>query len=162
MDLGIAEPRWKDGVFLGIEIDSGEKVISTQDGMIKVRALRRPFEAETWVAGQHDALSCLPWKPYSDTDDDTIPMRSPVASAVAHPSETARQVHRDEERVPRSLTIQKRDPVLYGSPPWRPGCYAAAIDRKYTPHTAECREIIEKAMLEDEEGTNKVKEAKAR
>ena len=162
LDLGKAEPRWKDGVFLGIRIDSGEKLIGTPEGVIKVRSIRRKLEAERWVAEQHDALTCLPWKPYSNTDDDTILMRPPVASTVAHPSETAKQVHRDEERVPRSFTIQKRDLVNYGYSPGCPGCYAAANDRRYKPHTAECRQRIEKAMLEDEEGTNRVKEAKHR
>ena len=130
--------------------------------MIKVGSLRRKLEAARWAAEQHDALTCLPWKPYSNTDDDTILMRPPVATTVVHPSETARQIHRDEERVPRSFTIQKRYLVNYGYSPGCPGCYAAANERRYKPHTAECRHRIEKAMREDEEGTNRVKEAKHR
>ena len=64
--------------------------------------------------------------------------------------------------MPRSFTIQKKDLVNFGYSPGCPGCYSAANDRKYKPHTVECRLRLEKAMLEDEAGNNRVKEAKLR
>ena len=137
-------------------------MIGTSEGVIKVRSIRRKLEASRWNASEHDALTCLPWKPYSNTDDDTILMRPPAASTIALPSAESRPVRRDEERVPRSFTIKKRDLVNYGYTPGCHGCYAAANDRRYRPHTIECRQRIEKTMLEDEEGTNRVKEAKHR
>ena len=46
LDLGKAEPRWGTGIFLGIKINSGEKVIATKEGMIKVRSMKRKLESE--------------------------------------------------------------------------------------------------------------------
>ena len=72
MELGKTEARWRDGVFLGLRLESGEKLVGTPDGVFKVRSLRRKIEAERWDARQHDALTCLPWKPYAGSEDDTI------------------------------------------------------------------------------------------
>ena len=52
--------------------------------------------------------------------------------------------------------------INIGYTPGCPGCRAAANDLKHRPHTAECRIRLEKAMLEDEMGSNRIKEAKAR
>ena len=162
LELGKAEARWKDGIFLGLRLESGEKLVGTHEGVFKVRSIRRKVESERWDAKQHDMLTCLPWKPYSSTDDDAILVKPPIPSTVELPMGESRQVRRDEDRVPRSFTIQKRDLVNFGYTPACMGCYAAANDRRYKPHTVECRLRIEKAMLEDESGSNRVKEAKLR
>ena len=65
---------------------------------------------------------------------------------------------RDGEAVPRPFSIQRRDLINYG----HTGCYAAANDRKYNPHTTQCRDRLEKAMLDDETQSNRVKDARAR
>ena len=55
LELGKAEARWKDGVFLGIRLESGEKLIGTPEGVFKVRSLRRRIESERQDAAQHDS-----------------------------------------------------------------------------------------------------------
>ena len=64
--------------------------------------------------------------------------------------------------MPRPFSIQRRDLVNYGYTPGCPGCLAAANDRKYKPHTINYRQRIDKAMLEDKDGSNRVKEARHR
>ena len=35
------DPRWEMGVWLGIRDESGEAIIGVEDGVIKVRSIRR-------------------------------------------------------------------------------------------------------------------------
>ena len=46
LDLGEAEPRWGTDIFLGININSGEKVIATKEGIVKARSIKRKPESE--------------------------------------------------------------------------------------------------------------------
>ena len=44
-----AQPRWENGVFLGVRDESGEYIIGTKEGAIKVRTIRRKgSEEERW------------------------------------------------------------------------------------------------------------------
>ena len=44
--LGKAELRWMDGVYLGIRLTLGEKLVGNSQGVLKVRSTRRKIEAE--------------------------------------------------------------------------------------------------------------------
>ena len=50
LDGAKAEKRWKDGVILRLKFTSGEKLVGTPDGVLKVRAVRRKLESERWDA----------------------------------------------------------------------------------------------------------------
>ena len=45
-NLGSAQPRWSDGVFVGIRMHTGEKLIATSEGVCKTRSIRRRIESE--------------------------------------------------------------------------------------------------------------------
>ena len=62
--MGKAELRWTDGVYLGIRMTSGEKIVGNSDGVFKVRSIRRKIEAERWDPVQIGAIDSFPWKPY--------------------------------------------------------------------------------------------------
>ncbi len=38
------DARWKEGVWLGIRMESGESLIGTDEGVVKARVLRRKAE----------------------------------------------------------------------------------------------------------------------
>ena len=148
---------------IGIQINTGEKIVATPDGIIKVRSIRRKLESERWRAEDCANVKRYPWKQYDGVDDDQVHIRPPLPTTPPAPKEEDRvQVKRDGETVPRPFSILRRDLVDYGYTPGCPGCYAAANDRRYRPHTINCRQRIEKAMLEDEQGSNRIKEARAR
>ena len=46
LDSGKAEIRWRDGVFLGLKLTSGEKLVGTPEGVLKDRTVRRKLESE--------------------------------------------------------------------------------------------------------------------
>ena len=157
---GKAEIRWKDGVFSGLKLTSGEKLVGTPDGVLKVRTVRRKLESERWDATHIEGLTSFPWKPYIQSEDDKVLIRPPVAVRPSDADKLEVPLQRDGDLAPRTFSIQRKDLVNYGYTPSCPGCYAAANDRKHRAHTADCRARIEKAMLEDEGGSNRVKDAK--
>ena len=53
---GKMEPRWKEGVYLGIRLESSEMLVGNEDGVSKCRSLRRKTEDERWNAG---AVECV-------------------------------------------------------------------------------------------------------
>ena len=52
-ELGKAEARWDTGVFLGFRINSGEKIVATKEGIIKVGSITRKLESEQWNSIEH-------------------------------------------------------------------------------------------------------------
>ena len=50
--LGSAQNRWADGVFIGIKMNTGEKLIATTEGICKARSIRRRVESERWNADE--------------------------------------------------------------------------------------------------------------
>lgn len=59
-------------MFLGFRINSGEKIIATKDGIIKVRSIKRKLESERWSPIEHSWVKKFPWKPYSDSEEDEV------------------------------------------------------------------------------------------
>ena len=55
LDNGQGEIRWRYGVPLELKLTSGEKLVGTPDGMLKVRSVRRNPESERWDAEQIEA-----------------------------------------------------------------------------------------------------------
>lgn len=66
------------------------------------------------------------------------------------------------EPTPRPFSIQKNYLINYKYTPSCLGCYAAANDRKYRPHTNEYRRLIEEAMPSDKIGDNRINAARER
>ena len=54
LELGKAEARWKDGISLGVGLESGEKLVGAPEGVFEVRSIRRKLESERWDAKQQD------------------------------------------------------------------------------------------------------------
>ena len=105
----------------------------------------------------------FPWRPYENSEEDQVHIRVPLPVTPPQRTDAKEPVQRDGDAVPRPFSIQKKELVSYGYTPGCPGCLAAANDRRYKPHTFKCRQRLEeKAMLEDEEGSNRVKEARHR
>ena len=56
--------RWSEGIWLGIREESGEARIGTEDGVIKVRSVRRKASGkERWKKELLDTMKGTPWRP---------------------------------------------------------------------------------------------------
>ena len=61
--------RWASGIWLGIREESGEAIIGTSKGVIKVRTVRRKgSDAERWDVSAIDAMVGTPWEPQPGVD----------------------------------------------------------------------------------------------
>ena len=58
--LGKAELRWTDGVYLGVSLTSGEKLVGNAQGVFKVRSIRRKLEADRWDVDQINTVNSFP------------------------------------------------------------------------------------------------------
>ena len=54
--------RWHSGIWLGSRERSGEPIIGTRDGCIKVRSVRRKQESERWSGEEWRAMKGVPWE----------------------------------------------------------------------------------------------------
>ena len=75
--LGSAQPKWEEGVFVGIKMNTSEKLVATPDGVCKTRSIKRRRESERWDADEIAKVTGTPWKPYLHTDDDQLRSRAP-------------------------------------------------------------------------------------
>ena len=111
-----------DGLYLGIRMTSGEKIVCNSNGLFKVRFIRRKIEAERWGTTQIGADDSSPWKPYHGSEDAEIMIRPPTAIIPKSLSEQPTEKSRIEDPTPRPFSIQRRDLVNLG---YTPGCRAA-------------------------------------
>ena len=161
-NLGSAQPRWSEGVFVGIRMHTGEKLVATENGVCKTRSIRRRVEAERWDPEKITKVTGTPWKPYIHSEDDKLLTRAPQP-ALDKAEDGRDQVKEvDDNVVPRSFAILRKDLVNHGYTPGCQGCYAAAIDRKHKPHTPACRNRIAQALMGDDKESHRIRDAKDR
>ncbi len=56
---------WKEGVWLGVPVESGESLTGTGEGVVKARDLRRKAEnGGRWAVTDFDKFAGVPWEPY--------------------------------------------------------------------------------------------------
>ena len=66
------DPRWEDGIYAGLRIESGEVYVMSQSGMIKVKHYKQRPESERWnlamyslcesIIGEHPGLGHEHWE----------------------------------------------------------------------------------------------------
>ena len=59
------DARWKEGVWLGVRMESGESLIGTTEGVVKARDFRRKAEnGGRWSTADFDKFVGVPGEPY--------------------------------------------------------------------------------------------------
>ena len=72
------EMRWDRGIFLGIKIDSSERIVGTDKGTFAVQSIRRVPEAERYNSDAIKSLKGLPWRPVAEGPDDRDALELPA------------------------------------------------------------------------------------
>jgi hypothetical protein len=140
--------RWGEGVWLGIRELSGEVYIGTEEGVIKVRSIRRKStEAERWNWIKFQAIKGTPWEPEPGR------FNVEIKSKVALPKDAEEVVKQlevsDREVIKRRMYIKKADVLTHGMTEHCKGC--AAVNAHSTVsrnHGEACRERFMK-IFED-------------
>ena len=106
------DPKWEEGIWMGILEESGENIIATADGCIKVRSIRRKAPEDRWSNALLDQVKGSPWEPVPGHPDREIKTKVMIATPAAE-MEVPEPVAR--EMAPKRVYIRKRDIEKYGT-----------------------------------------------
>ena len=131
------EVRWQRGIWYGVIDTTGESIIGTKDGVIKVRDVRSMEEAEAWNQQWFNDVRGTPWEP--------IPGRGgiEIRSRVMLPEERQRPIpviRGDEgDYIVRRVRITRETIRKLGFTTGCPGCRAVNRNLPAVNHNEECR-----------------------
>lgn len=159
------EPRWHQGIWLGVDLDTMQKVVGTEHGVVKSNTIKRtPFE-ERWSREALEGMRGLPWDRKSGgntggnktggggggrTHDDELSDKPKERSVC------------DEPGKPRNFRITKRMVQKFGQTPGCPGCGTALKPGRTEAHDDLCRTRMQEEMTKSEEGRARREEARRR
>ena len=126
---GIArvEPRWEDGVFLGVSDRSDELYVGTEKGMHKVRTLRRWEATERVDLAFLNKVSARPW-------DGPTSVRGAVRVVLPDVSSPVVLAEAEALARKRRLYISKADIMKHGLTEGCAGCRAIAEGKRAQGH----------------------------
>ena len=64
------ESRWEKGVFLGVKVDTTERIVGTKNGIFVVQSIKRVPESERYDSELLLQIRGVPWKPQPDGRED--------------------------------------------------------------------------------------------
>jgi len=138
------EVRWQRGIWYGIADRTGESIIGTKDGVIKVRDTRSLGEEEAWNVQWFNDTRGTPWEP--------IPGRTgiEIRSRVLLPEDRHKPIPviRGEEGdyIVRRMRINRETIRKLGFTVGCPGCRAVNRNLPAVNHNEECRKRIEEHL----------------
>ena len=153
------EPRWRPGVWIGIDQRTNEAIIGTDQGTVKARSIRRRPSSSRWVKEEINKIRGSPRDPAQEPSPHH---EASSAQDAAPPPQVHRPDVEPEVPPPRQLYITKRDLTKYGYTVGCQGCIAMEHGRQRKPHSETCRKRIRDAMLLDPDDKFKVELEEAR
>ena len=147
------ESRWGSGVWLGIRDETNEVMIGTQEGIIKVRTIRRKASnEERWNITQLENMKGTPWEPVPGSDDREIRSKIRVRTEQENRDSpnVAEAVVEKRKRAEYRFPIKRKDVDKYGMSEDCEGCRRLALgDPNTRPHTESCRDRFGMLFLRD-------------
>ena len=130
--------RWETGVFVGVRDESGEVIVGTKDGFIKVRTFRRKASKESrWNRIEFDAIQGTPWEPIPGREGIELKTAVVIPRAPGPIIEPVEGMVRPIVR--RRFQIRKEDANQHGMTVGCEGCTAVNRGGKPLNHSEECR-----------------------
>ena len=142
----VLDARWAEGVWLGRRWGTIHHRVAVNDEVLEVRAVQRRPLAERWCRESLGNIRAVPWKNPAPLLDEVPPVVLPPLPDV----EPAARVPAQPEFAPRRVYIRHADLEKWGYTSncrrcmqMRRGYKAAGV-----PHTAACRDQIERSMAD--------------
>ena len=111
-----SEDQWFSGVYLGKDTEADEVILGNENGVFKVRAVKRGPPSQQWNATGVSKMLSVPWQPKGDGVDSTafvMPLDLGVKGRVKPPPGLSRVEEENEEQLEdmapgqsESLTVQ--------------------------------------------------------
>jgi hypothetical protein len=158
------DPRWEEGVFVGVRRRSGEVWIATANGLKSARSVKRlPMETR-WSPENIEMVKFVPWNRYKEDQgaDGEIPGGGVEAEPIDRPAEPegglGRTVVVDTQvKEPRKVYITKADAEKHGYTRGCGGCSSWFKGLSRQPHSDVCRKRFEDTMKESAKVQNTAK-----
>ena len=138
------EPRWEDGIFLGVSDRSDELYVDTERGMHRVRTVRRREATERVDVTFLNSVPARPWDGPKKVRDVRVVLpdvSSPAAMAEAEAIGKGRRLY-----------IGKADVMKHGLTEGCLGCRCLAEGKRAQGHSEGCRARVESEIAKTEEG----------
>ena len=154
---GKRNPRYLDGIWLGISEVNGEVFVGTPEGVQRTRSvLHRPDKRSK---DRVQAIKGFPWK-HEPTEDGVEGGAPKVQFEERVPDLEPRPPDAEvPEAIPRRLRISRQDLAEQGFTVGCAGCEAQRGNKARKPHSEECRARILEALGGTEEGKKIIDDA---
>ncbi|CAE7251708.1 unnamed protein product [Symbiodinium sp. CCMP2592] len=151
------DSRWQSGVYLGLRLQSTEKIVGTNQGIFVVQSIKRKPEGQQWDSDLVKAVRGLPWKTSPDETGDGVRLPEPLtvrAQVEEGLPPPARELVKPEVAPFRRTYIRQSDLDKFGYTAGCEACSAIREGRRRTGinHTEHCRSRIMEALKESESG----------
>ena len=119
-------PRWEIGVWQGLTDTSGEYIIGSDKGTIKVRTFKPVVDGpERWNLKRIQDCKGTPWQPVPGTNSTIIPTHVVLPDTMI----PARPTYDDRAPNLRGFRINRDDVLRHGFTEGCPGCTAIQCDK---------------------------------
>ena len=162
---GKFEDKWREGVWLGVTLTSGESIVGTPEGVFRAGAIHRNADSDKWSQARIDAIRGTPREPTPGAVSDIIKVyvqpEIQAASKAAMPSSIPQPL---PETQVRRMRITQQDVLSHGP---TDGCHACRDivlkkERGGQGHSEACRIRLEAIIEDTEEGKIRVERANLR
>ena len=162
LNPGKFEDQWSEGVWLGVDLRSGENYIGTNVGVFRVATVRRVPEDERWSAARIASIAGCPRQPVPGQASRRSPAYSKKFEITKPTDESFVPQPPVEGRV-RTWKIYKHDIEEHGATEGCAGCRAVMRGATYKAgHTAACRLRMQDLIMSDDAGRARVERAHER
>ena len=159
------EPRWATGIFCGVRLNTTEKIIATEKGVVAQSVRRKPKELR-WDADLFKKVCGTPWAPIpgrSARPEEAIELAESVEVEPELPGEPASDtVAAERKESLRRVYIRQTDLDTHGYTAGCPACdlIRMGVSREGVLHSEKCRSRLVGKIGETDAGKKRLEAAK--
>lgn len=156
---GKMESRWKEGVYVGLDCNSTEKLVGDEAGIHKVVSIRRKPAQWRWNKKLVEEFKGIPWD-WSPVTGEVLPHPISLAPELPEAAEERAEPSRPI-RGPKSLYITRKNLETHGFTAGCPACDNTRLGRRSGGilHTDACRKRMEATLSQDPEAQDRYERA---
>ena len=155
---------WYMGTYVGYRTNSGEMIIADEDGIHRTRSMKKLPREQRWQETILNQIKDTPMtmkncKTKEDQEEKETQRTDVFNPPEARKVQTEAQEKEEEEAMPRSFHIIRRDIERYGPTSKCNACRALLRGDRVGVHSALCRRRFEEELRKTEEGRERLDRA---
>ncbi|CAJ1336689.1 unnamed protein product, partial [Effrenium voratum] len=152
------EARWATGIFCGVRLNTTEKIIATEDGIVVAQSVRRKPKEHRWDAALFGKVKGTPWAPVpgrAARPEDADELAEAICVQPELPEEPAAEaVAAEKKEFLKRVYIRQTDLDKHGYTAACPACSLIRVgaSREGVARSEPCRAHIVGHLEKSEEG----------